>query len=1449
MLKMKAKSNPASGELERGFQDIPENKSTEAEQTAFLMNLSSHRGLTWTDLLQSRRVLIISEAGAGKTYECRRQQEGLWAAGEPAFYVELAELARSDLASLLSGEEEARLSAWHTAQSDVATFFLDSVDELKLSLGSFEVALKRLAKAIDGQLHRVRIVITSRPIPIDEQLFRKTLPIPEEPEEAATSEEFANIVMSRHAKQKKDTESTKDWRNVALLPLTTDQIKLMAIGQGVSDPDALVADIRQRNAEEFARRPQDLIELCADWREHRRIRTHRDQVATNVSTKLKPRSDGREKAELAPAKAIMGARRLALAATLSRKLTLRHSAEADREGDEAEAPLDPAIILHDWSPAERTTLLERSLFGFASYGRVRFHHRSVIEYLSAVHLLSLRDKGMPLKNLKRMLFTRTAQGDAVVKPSLRPVAAWLALEDAMVFDEVLRREPDVLLNYGDPESLAAVQRQRALRAFVERFGGGGWRGLRVPEIQLHRFASPDLGAEVGKLWASGVENEEVREILLALIGHGKMVDCAGIAFAVAKDSALGSSERIGGLEALIELGDSRLEQIGQALRDDSERWPNRLAINALLRLFPKHMSIETFCAALARVNEAENSVGSISWHLPRIAEQVPLAMLDSLREGLTNLLVENARWDEDQWPNLVSQRPFLSSGIAAICLRQINAGVQTAAVMRSAALALHLRVREYSTNEEADTLAKVLRTASPEARRLAFEAEDAFLQELSPQNEPFKRFVRITHRGGLELQNSDLVWVFEALGDRERASADRAMLLEAAIRLRDADTTWLDHLEALKAYVADLPDLVSSLEDKAKPSPHDPELERMEKDAARRKKQHERKEAKAHASWVMFWREIANNPDAMFTPDKSENTTWNLWRVMERSGDESRASGWNRRFVERNFGSSVADRMRSALMAYWRKEKPTLRSERPESEKGTYFTHWQLGLAGIAAESEDPQWAEKLSDAEARLALRYAPVELNGFPPWLESFAVAHPMAVDEVLGAEVSAELEEASDAYSITLQNIQHAALSVARLFMPRLLTWLQEGKWRLGHNKSDLDRRSRFRQVVEILLQHGDADAHEYIAELALTELKEGAQGPASEILLPTLLSLNPEAGVDAFEKTLRAYSPAKFGPATDLFASLFGDRHGDAKANLLAFTPDLLLRLAKLAYEYIRPADDMRRDSGSYTPNRRDNAERGRSNILNAVLATAGSAGWTIKLALANDPLFADFKDRALAMAKEAAAEEADALPFDEKSVVALDEHGDLPPLTRDEMFALLGDRLGDLEETLLRDDSPRAAWALIQDETIMRQQIAREFRLGARGAYKVDQEAVTADEKETDIRLRSTGSDQEAVIELKIGEKPRSASDLRTTLMDQVVVKYMAAENCRAGCLLITVNSHRTWQHPETGALLDLPALVDFLNGEAAKIERDFGGSLRLSVRGLDLRKRLPTERAEARGGQ
>ena len=123
---------------------------------------------------------MISEAGAGKTHECRNQAQRLWGSGEPAFFIEMAALATGDLRSLLDDDEEARLDAWLSSQSDVATFFLDSIDELKLTLGSFEQALKRLKKGIGSQLSRARIVITTRPTAFDEQLMRRVLPVPPE---------------------------------------------------------------------------------------------------------------------------------------------------------------------------------------------------------------------------------------------------------------------------------------------------------------------------------------------------------------------------------------------------------------------------------------------------------------------------------------------------------------------------------------------------------------------------------------------------------------------------------------------------------------------------------------------------------------------------------------------------------------------------------------------------------------------------------------------------------------------------------------------------------------------------------------------------------------------------------------------------------------------------------------------------------------------------------------------------------------------------------------------------------------------------------------------------------------------------------------------------------------------------------------------------------------------
>lgn len=123
--------------------------------------------LTWDDLLKLRRVLIVSEVGAGKTYECRAQRDQLTLVGGAAFVLELMTLAKSSVRDMLGAVEEERFDEWLASSSDVATFFLPSIDDLKLTRGSFKQALIRLAKAVSPQLRRTRVVIASLCPPAD----------------------------------------------------------------------------------------------------------------------------------------------------------------------------------------------------------------------------------------------------------------------------------------------------------------------------------------------------------------------------------------------------------------------------------------------------------------------------------------------------------------------------------------------------------------------------------------------------------------------------------------------------------------------------------------------------------------------------------------------------------------------------------------------------------------------------------------------------------------------------------------------------------------------------------------------------------------------------------------------------------------------------------------------------------------------------------------------------------------------------------------------------------------------------------------------------------------------------------------------------------------------------------------------------------------------------------
>lgn len=1402
------------------------------------------RGINWTELLQSRRITIISEAGSGKTYECQSQQRRLFGEGKPAFFFELSELARSEaVGSLLAPEELARFEVWCAATDEIATFFLDAYDELRLTRGRFRTALIRLKTLVGPNLDRIRLIVTSRPVPFERELLGRLFPLSEPRRDAQTFVDDVMGVAREQVSPATDKKPLPMWRTVCLTPLDEPAIRAIVAGHGLTDVEAFISDLHSRDAFDFARRPQDLIELCQDWREHRRIRVHRDQVITNIDLKLRPRTDRDEAGPLSEAKAREGAGTLALAVLLMKSMTIRHGTDL-QDDDAAEPCVDPTRLLSTWTQEERRTLLERPLFSYASYGRVRFHHRSVLEFLAAERLQTLIRAGMPRRAVKRLLFARTAQGIDVIRPSLRPVAAWLSLCDADVFREVCQREPENLICLGDPSSLSIEQRQMALQAFVDRNRQGTWRGHHIPRVQTQRFADPALGPAVRHLWDSGIMNGEMREFLLELAATTPLPEMSDPAVEVFMDRTAPDGERLDALRTIVALNDPRLPEITSAMATEPARWSIRTLRYALIHLFPQHLFGDQLRSVLLTLKPSKATVDAITWNWPELIQRAPLSASSAaeLRQMLHDLTIEAASWHTDA-RRLLTTRSHLVPGLAATCLKELSIGTPLAGWMDAAIAAVRLMSdREYDEDRPVGALRRALDGLSADDRAQAFWADNALLERFRAREEPWSRYCDLVHDGVMSLDSEhDRGWVTAAVADRERPEAERHVALHMALRQTSPGRLGNDDYWAeLSASVADNVTLANELASALKPYVPDPREVEWQKKSRRQKAARDRKAAKDRKSWEDFRLWILSDPEAAFAERMSHNTCWDLWTAMRR-GQEFREEGWDRAFIETHFNPEIANRLRQAMMGHWRDVTPPLEYERPPEERAKFYFSWCFALAGVYAEAEDPHWAQALSSDEAAKAARIAKQKLNGLPDWLASLAAVHSKTVERTLGPDLSAQLHHDSG-WSDYLQALRDCAPELRSLFVPRIKAWLEEALVRNEAADGDKNFANLLRQAILVLLAHNDPSINTFLEGLAAGALLGPIGHSCAITWAQTLLRLNPERGTLNLERLFgREPAPDKSMKETWI-AAIFGDRHGHGipvDFGTERFTPDILLRLVLLAYAQVQVADDVRHE-GTFSPDTRDDAQTGRNSILSALLEREGQEAWLAKLRLADDPLLAHFRDRAITIAQEKSAAEADRARFTETEVAGIVARFEAPPKTREDMAALLANRLDDIEELLLADTSPRELWARIDQEHLLRREVARELLRMSNGLYVVSQESVTADEKETDIRLVSTGADLEGVIELKRAEG-FSGRVLLDTIFDQLVQKYLAPQNRRAGLLVISVATKRYFEHPETGARLTPEEFLAALKAEAARIERSLAHEVSIDVRLLDLRPRLDAD--------
>ena len=1441
-------------DIQRRFVDLTD---AELEDTERLLSFSEHDlgpAVDWSELLKHRRIILLAEAGAGKTREMEEQAKRLVEEGRFAFFLPLESLDREPVVDLLSADDAGRFEDWKKDFEASAWFFLDAVDELKLTHGKLDRSLRHLSRSIDGHLGRTRVIISCRPSDwrpsLDLITVRNRLPVPVRScrnSSRAGEEVFVEALRRDIRKPNPATQEEQDdagqdsVRTVAMLPMSDAQIKLFAQQLGVDDAAAFLAEIAKQDAWKFARRPLDLTELIATWTSSGRLGTRAEQYEANVTSKLRDDPDRTDHGILTDVRARHGAERLALALTLTRTRTVR-SPEQALHIQRAAGVLDAASILCDWTDAQRQTLLRRAVFEPATYGRVRFHHRSVQEYLAARHLQTLRQRGMSINALFRLLFAER-YGVKVVRPSMRAVAAWLALWEDAVRSELVNREPEVLLVLGDPETLDLPARSDLVRAFVAAYGHGRWRGLNVPNDEVRRLAHSELAPVIRECWGNGPANDDVRDLLVTMIWQGPVESCADLALAAAFDTTWRPYDRIIAIRALLACGQKdSTRQLADHMIANRASWPDRVVHGVAADLFPRIITAKELIELMERTPEPIQTIGGFGWASKQIVDAIE-PWSDSaiaLRDGMANLIWRGSKPAQERF-HICGKYDHLVPALATLCERQLSETLDGTDddLIRACVIAFRFSNGE-AGRRETGTL-KAHFDVNTAMRRAAFWADLAIMDAAAPAKDDWQRFCCTAFDGLLgNLTQADRTWLEPVLADESRPDR-RAVALYALIKFWHEGGRIVSELDAIRMRLKENAVLDRILTERTAP-PEKGEnrvtTESIERKQQRRQRIVDLREELRLENWTKWRDELLIDPVDAFSEEKRTRTLSNVhsW-LAANSQERNRYNIWEKGALEQAFGPDIAGRAADAFRALWRTTRPRLWFAQPAKERNSTPDSWIFGLLGISVEAERPGWAAALSPDDARIAAAYAAIELNGFAPFIADLVEWHPAAVEKVIGAELSAELSVGGDHdYLPTLQYLAHAEGSLRQIFVRRLLVELRS--WASTCVNDTGPRWARhLDQVLTILDASEDVADRRVIAKECADRYEAEPSGVLAMAWLKGAIRFDAVQGTQALVAALPDVKDLGVRcRAIETFSTLFGPDGVVVEIEDLGQRANALGQLVRCAYAFIRPEDDLIHE-GVYSPNNRDNAERARSFLLASLVDTAGPEARRVVLELSDEPNFTRMSDRLRLLARERTAADAEfEVPFDVEAVTVLETRFEGPPRDREDLFAVLMDRLNDLAHDLAHHDfTDRRTVGSITEEAEMQRTLAWRLDNGANGAYRVTREDEVADRNSTDIRLSAVVGDQKAVVEVKIADSRWTLADLRRALRNQLVGKYLRHANCKVGCLLLSYHGEKSyWKHPDTGRHLRFAEMVGFLNDEARAIENETMHDVHVAVFGLDL---------------
>jgi hypothetical protein len=1385
--------------------------------------------LDWNGLLKKQAVVILGEPGSGKSWELERRARELSDAGEFAFFIRLEDLIHRPLRVAL-GRETQVFDRW-TAGQRPAFFFLDSVDESKLNKAEdFYVALKHFRDALPvGFAARTNIFLSSRISEwhheTDGAHVRECFGLPGRVEKGAEDEDGATTKPSKDA----------DLLVVQIAPLDRERVATFARAKGLANVDDFLKALDHTHAWEFARRPIDVLALADFWQQNQRIGSLTELIEFDLGRKLRERRS-HVSDPLSDADARAGAEALAAATVFCGQANIKISDE-NLTGD----GLDGRICVpENWTNDQFDVLLTRPVFDGASYGRVRFHHRRVREYLAARWVAARMQAGCSNAELEALFFERIS-GRRIIRASRAPVAAWLCSGgepyNAAMRSWVLDAEPDLNLRFGDPQALPLDYKRAILTKLVEQARSRQYLWLETDHDALSRLADPALAPDIEEIIRDRSLAFDLRIAMIGIVRHGRLVGCQSVILDLVASLSEPDDIKMCAVAALRELNDnaslSRLATIVAPL-------PKLLTgLTDLLidALFPTWLNVDGLVSILRKTYGRDGDRPELTWQMTRRLKPAPqvdqacplLAALLPLAQTMPVLPADPGELSVSQ--EFAWLLPLMLDVLTVILSKRVLTHEETTDVSVALALIGMQRHQSEAWNENKPTLNE-LTFQHPAVRREYFWATirrrraegltenvmhwySFFFQYANPKDQAVR----------------DLNWLIADLSAFS-AEADRVVALRLATQLyNEIGRPWKIRRRIRRAMGnhAMLRAIFRELDRVGRLRPLLRNYYRLGQALQRRQWQGRAVYGRVRSALNLakfrfyLWRRrsrIASGEHfnvISFLVHEADPKNRSRWTVSE----------WDN--LAEKYGRPVVKATRQGGKKFWRTFTPLLPHENKDPNRVPHGLI--VGLTGLHAAWVDGELDFcAMPDTDVQLAMRYALNEINGFPLWLSALTEKRSEMVGRVFAECISHEWNYSSD--------LPHGPES------------LQRFAW------TDGPVLPAVQTTVLSKLAEGDPP-NIRVLNLALTLLMNQTSPPLAELELfararvinPATasgqialwfivwLQINPTAAIDAWETSI-----CRRADADQIMVSVCAnlqDRHighGPRLNQPRFLTVGAIRRLLPIVYAHVRRDDDLHRENhGAYTPEARDFAQEFRGALVRQLADSPDPTAAEALEELASLPAFAQQRDYLIHLHDEQWKKQADDIRWLPRDVREFAHEHETEPQTDRDLFRVVLKRLSDIKNDVERSDlGLRTNLREGDREALLRIWLAQELMRRSKHRYTVPQEAVIDQNERPDIRIENPHTDAVS-LEIKWADS-WSLNDLLDALEKQLLGQYLRAHNSRHGALVIGMigNSQRSWRSPD-GTNLNFSEVLSVLNEKAAELMRAHPEVKKLSVIGIDFR--------------